>query len=188
MKKNLVFLLILSWVFPSFGLAGGLIGSGGTTGVCSLCRSGTDGSLYRPNTATEDSSLDAWIAMPFNLGANKCISGVTASAFDNGSSYGLTGEIYTDSSGSPGSIVAPGYTSTMANIPDAIANNVLSFAVVQNLPTGDYWIVIKPTGTVNWGKRTSGGITTLKFSALKNGSDWLPTTWKVDLGVLGCSQ
>lgn len=199
MKRLLTLFLVLwcstAWAVEPINLARGfnpyVAGSaGGAAGAasCTSCNSGGD-TLFASSATTYNSgdSWSAWQGWQFTTATTKCVSGVMAGAGDGGSSYGMTCMLYTDSSDSPGSIIAAGYTSTIADLPtNPDPYSEFLFATVQTLAAGTYWVVCNPGGNlVTWG-RASSSSGTQKYS--DDGSSWVSHSRATlfIMGVLGC--
>lgn len=158
-----------------------------TAPSCTSCNSGTDSEIVDDgNTADDYTGATSWRAKTFTTATTICVTGVFADVGDSGANLDVTAEIYTDSSGKPGSIVAAGYTGTYENVPNTHVVVEITFSACQTLAAGTYWIVLKPSGTINFGRQTTGGAGTFKYSS-DSGSTWTDSSLKLVFGVLGCN-
>ena len=153
--------------------------------TCDSCNSTNDSEIVAAaNEAGGDySSSSAWMAQPFTLAAEKCITGVTYIVGDSAANRNVTCEIYTDGSGNPGTIVGAGYTATITNISDSRTKQEFLFAETQTLAAGNYHVVCKPSNVVYYTYDTSPA-TASKYS-FNSGSSWTTYASGVIISVLG---
>lgn len=155
---------------------------------CESCTTDNDSALHDSGvTVSNDFAYTYWFAYQVTVSATRCITGIQATVCDQSGSTGGTFELYTDSSGSPGSRVGDGYTVTISDYSDALADNFGAFASTQTLEAGTYWIVIKQAGGSHIGYGTSG-TGTMKYSD-DSGSTWTDATGSYywDVSLWGCT-
>jgi len=191
MKKYLLLVILLmsslAWAGSTTVVVGQVSsGAGGGEASCTSCNSSTDSSIEEDANATTGSNhKDIWIARPFTIAATRCITGAWFTSFDSGNSSGATVEIYTDSAGSPGSIVGTGYTCTVANLADASSDYEYLFASTQTLSAGTYWQVMKMPFNSFYRYGTVGD--KVWKTSTNSGSSWSAAeTYTFRGGVLGC--
>ena len=189
MKRKTIWLLLAlmavaasAWASMVTVIQGGSVGSAPS---CSGCTSSTDTEFASAATTwADDNPLDAWFAWQFTTAGTKCITGIVCDIYYDPASS-VTAEIYTDSSGSPGSRVGAGYTASVTTV-HTEGKREFIFASTQTLAAGTYWAVVKSNGSHLWGRAASHS-GTIKYSQ-NSGSTWTTTSWHIIMGVLGCDQ
>ena len=190
MRRIIPILILLAFCClgfsPNMQIIARLNSSGGEPN-CASCNSGNDSEIVGPgNSFDSEYGQDMWIAVQFTIAITKCITGIAIAVGDNGDGRGATGEIYTDSTGEPGTRVGDGYTSTNANIPDSTTSIELLFAATQTLSAGTYWLVGKAaSGAIYFGYQGIGGSGDFKYST-DAGENWGNASYDYELGGLGC--
>jgi len=164
------------------------VAASGGGATCSTCTSSTDAEFAKSYDSYADTQASTYkFAWQFTTAGSKCITGVILWAYDPAAvGVGGTCEIWTDSSGSPGSIVGAGFTGTVADYgwhaEGAVSHEHL-FASAQSLPAGTYWAECTPEGSASIG---IGRATTLTGTIKYYDTSWSASGWKVMIGVLGC--
>jgi hypothetical protein len=172
-------------------VGGGVPVAGGT---CSGC-SGSNDSILSSSTAAAYSSDDNWEAYhawQFTVPAGgQCITGIMSNVKDSGNTFTVSHSIYTDSSGSPVSLVS-GSSVTTVNIQDDQSNFEFMFSSTQTLAAGTYWVVAHGAGSnIIYGRiatHPDGYTGTFKYSDTGAAESWASNgreNWIV--GVIGCT-
>ena len=192
MKKlilSLIFVVLLAGVACAGSPIQAVIARKNAGGVA--CSSATDSEIVLSGVTNDSTTASAYMrAWQFSVAAEKSVTGLTIYAADGGSGYQLTGQIWTDVTGSPGAIYGAGFTGAVANLPDTQAKVELLFAETQTLPIGTYWAVFGPAAmtlgvsgsSVTYGINSAGS-GTFKYD---NAGSWAPTGNEMYTGVLGC--
>ncbi len=200
MLKYLILLLSLFLPLSSFAedrvaMNVGTLGVGGAAPSCASCNSTNDTDLYVPANNSPDANQDCnncQIARSVSLTSGQCITGYSLhedndGGYANGNYYA---ELWTDSGGSPNTIISTDWRVTYAN-PGANTYNEHLLAATQTVPsTGTYWVVHRHVGSA-YGWRPRRIFEKGSFTGLKrwDGDSWENegvNYWSVG-GVLGCN-
>ena len=161
-----------------------------------VCSTDTDEALYSQDTGTDEvNSISAtvYVSQKFTLASSSTLTGYNAyvqrTGFGEGSKFA---EIWTDSSGQPGVVVADSRAlRTYASLSDTMTKEFFELSSTKALAVGTYHVVIGWTTTgTSPASRTlannadpDGGVS---FYSTDSGSSWYAGDRDLRIEVLGC--
>lgn len=158
------------------------------------CDTDTDSVVDSNDDGTAQASVGGtvWRAMKFTLASSTEITSVELQGYEGGAdSDTVTVEIYSDSSGDPGSIADANLTKaiTCVNLTPLVSEwQVWEFDTTATLGAGTYWVVQKADQDDIWyweAVDTNDATYTFKYST-NSGSTWTEYDAQYDFRVTGC--
>lgn len=191
MKNLLTILLIL---LPLSAFAWGVVSiSGGVASApagCTSCSPAT--AQFNSNKTTTAGSFGAYtIAWEFTLASNKCITGISCEVFDTGNGGNIIYEIWSGTHAGGPTAVIDGCSVAVdgTSIPNTYtqgSETAGTFASIQSLAAGTYFVVVRRGTMTNWGYGyvSESGQNFWAYS----GGTWAEIGYPGQVRVLGCDQ